>query len=342
MKKLRVLVLTHEDLVPPESLEGYSRKEIIEWKAAYDVVTTLRDMGHEIRVLGILSDLGVLRTAIEEWKPHIAFNLVEEFHGVSVYDQHVISYLELLKQPYTGCNPRGLLLTHDKALSKKILTYHRIRVPRFVVYPKGKAVRPSRRVEFPLFVKSLTEEGSVGISQASVVRSEKELRERVEFLHEQIGSHAIAEEYIEGREMYLAIIGNRRLTTLPILELEFGNIADGAEPIATYRVKWDWAYQEKHEIRTSVVGDLAPELVRKINELGKRIYRTLSLSGYARIDLRLTDDGRVYVLEANPNADISEGDEFSTAAEEAGISYPELLQKILNLGLRYQAEWRLV
>ena len=341
MKKLRVLVLMHEDLIPPESLDGYSDKEIIPWKAQYDVISGLKTLGHEVKPLGVSSDLGVIRNAIVEWKPHIAFNLLEEFHGVSVYDQHVISYLELMRQPYTGCNPRGLMLTHDKALSKKILSYHRIHVPGFAVFPPGKKIRKPSRLKFPLLVKSLVEEGSYGISQASIVSSEEKLQERVEFLQGQLSTHAIAEEYIEGREIYVAILGNRRLETLPILELVFGKMPERAPLIATSKVKWDWEYQKKHEIKTAVVKDLSPELQQKIVRLGKRIYRILSLSGYARVDLRLTDNGDVYVLEANPNADLAYGEELSEASEAAGMSYEDLVQLVLNLGLNYQAEWRM-
>jgi len=341
MRKLRVLVLMHEDHIPPDSLEGYTDKEVLPWKAEYDVVTTLRDCGHDVRPLGVHADLGVIRTAIEEWKPHIAFNLLEEFHGVAVYDHHVISYLELMKQHYTGCNPRGLMLAHDKALSKKILSYHRIRVPKFAVFPIGKKVRLPRNLNFPLFVKSLIEEGSYGISQASVVHSEEKLRERVDYLHTQLETHAIAEEFIEGREIYVAILGNRRLQALPVMELVFGNLREGAPQIATSKVKWDWDYQEKYGIDVSVLENLPSELENRIVRLAKRIYRALSLSGYGRIDFRLTEDEKLYVLEANPNADISEGEEMCIGAEAVGMSYPQLLEKILTLGLSYEEEWRM-
>lgn len=342
MRKRRVLVLMHEDSIPPDSLDGFPDKEIVGWKTEYDVVHTLKDLGHGVRPLGLRSDLGVLREAIVDWKPHVAFNLLEEFHDVGVYDQHVASYLELMRQPYTGCNPRGLMLTHDKALCKKILTYHRIRTPRFAVFPKGRSIQEPKRLAYPLFVKSLIEEGSVGIAQASVVHSFEKLKERVEFLHAEHLTHAIAEEYIEGRELYVAILGNRRLNALPIVELDFGDLSDGGAPIATSRVKWDWKYQEKHNIKINVVKDLSSEVERKVIRICKRIYRILSLSGYARIDLRLDAEGKIYVLEANPNADLAFGEEFAEAAKEDGISYEQLLQRVLTLGLNYQAEWRMV
>ena len=332
----------HEDNIPPDSLEGHSDKEVIGWRTEYDVVHTLNDIGHTVRPLGLRSDLGVLREAIVKWKPHVAFNLLEEFHDVGVYDQHVASYLELMRQPYTGCNPRGLMLTHDKALCKKILAYHRIRTPRFAVFSKGRVIREPKRLTYPLFVKSLIEEGSVGIAQASIVHSFQKLKERVEFLHAEHLTHAIAEEYIEGRELYVAIVGNRRREAFPIVELDFGDLAEGAAAIATSRVKWDWKYQKKHNIQIHLVKDLPADLEKNIFRLCKRIYRILSLSGYARIDLRLDASGRIHVLEANPNADIAYGEEFAEAAEAGGLSYEALLQRVLTLGLNYQAEWRLV
>jgi len=335
MKKLRTLVLMHEDLVPPESLEGYSDREIVKWKTEYDVVATLKDMGHEVRPLGVHDDLGVIRKALLEWKPHITFNLLEEFHGHSLFDYHVASYLELMRQPYTGCNPRGLMLAHDKALSKKLLFFHRINVPGFAVLPLGRNPGVPAKLKFPLFVKSLVEEGSYGIAQASIVNNAEKFRERVAYLHEELGTPVIAEEYIEGRELYVSILGNTRLKTLPVMELKFGSMPDAIPRIATSRVKWNWEYQKKYQIDTLVADDLALDLQNRLFRLGKRIYRILSLTGYARIDLRLTEQGQIYVLEANANPDVSYGAELASAAEAAGLNYESLLQRIINLGLQY-------
>jgi len=341
MKKLRVLVLVHEDLVPPESMKGYTDKEIIEWKTEYDVITTLGEMGHEVHPLGVHDDLGVVRKAILEWKPHIAFNLLEEFHGHSLFDYHVASYLELMQQLYTGCNPRGLMLAHDKALSKKLLSFHRINIPRFAVIPIGKRPKKPSRLKFPLFVKSLCEEGSYGIAQASVVRNEDKLGERITYLHEQLGTPVLVEEYIEGRELYLSIIGNNRLQTFPLIELQFGKAPDDMQKIATSRVKWDWEYQKKYGIDTVLARDI-PEATRsRIARLGKRIFRLLSLTGYARLDLRLTDEGRLFVLEANANPDIGYGEELSCATEATGMSYEALIQRVMNLGMRYDPRTRI-
>ena len=171
-KKLRIIVLVHQDLVPPDSLDGLSDKEKIEIKTEYDVISTLKKMGHEVYPIGLYNQLNVIGDALMQHKPHVAFNLLEEFHGYPLYDQHVVSYLELMKQAYTGCNPRGLTLAHDKALTKMILAYHRLQVPNFAVFPMNRSP-PAERLTFPLLVKSISEEGSVGISQASVVHDDR-------------------------------------------------------------------------------------------------------------------------------------------------------------------------
>ena len=336
MKRKRVLVLMHTDLMPPESLDGFSDGEIMQWKTEFDVCATLRELGHEVEPLGVSTDLNVLRHAIVDFKPHVTFNLLEEFHGEALFDQHVVSYLELMKQKYTGCNPRGLTLSHDKALSKKLLAYHRIHVPRFAVFPMKRKIRTPRGTRYPMLVKSLIEEGSVGIAQSSVVYNDEKLVERVRFIHREIGTHAIAEEYIIGRELYVGVIGNQRLTTFPVWEMTFKNLPEDAPRIATGRIKWDLKYRERAGIATGPADDLSPALQRRIDKTCKRIYRCLSLTGYARMDLRLTEDGRVFLLEANPNPDLSYGEDFAESAETAGLGYEQLLEQIMQLGLRHE------
>ncbi len=332
----RIVVLMHEDLVPPDSIEGLSDAQIAPYKTEYDVVVTLRDMGHEVLPLGVSDDLGMIRRAIEHTKPHTCFNLLEEFHGLGVYDSHVVSYLELMRQPYTGCNPRGLMLAHNKAMSKMICRYHRIPVPRFAVFPIGRKVRKPSKLAYPLLVKSLTEEGSVGISQASVVYDDEHLTERVQFIHRTVGTDAIAEQYIDGRELYVGVLGNDRLQVLPIWEMIFPKLRDEAPKIATGKVKWDTRYQKKIGLDTQMARGLDEALQRQIQHLCKRIYRSLGLSGYARMDLRLTPEGRAYLIEANPNPNLSYGEDFAESAERAGLGYDQLLHKLISLGMRYR------
>lgn len=341
MRKLRVLVLMHESLVPPDSLEGHSDDEILEWKTEFDVVNTLREMGHEVLPLGVYDDLGDLRRATEDFRPHIWFNLLEEFHGIGVYDHHVVSYLELMKQHYTGCNPRGLLLARDKPLAKKILTFHRIRSPGFFVVPRKTKTRMPAAFEFPLLVKSASEDASLGITEASVVYDHASLDDRVEQIHAETDSDALVETFIPGRELYVGVLGNRRLKVLPTWEMLFENAAPDQPQIATSRVKWDVEHQEKLGVKTQEATDLPTEIQSRIEKMSKRVYKALSLSGYARLDLRLRDDGQIFVIEANPNPNLSFGEDFAESAEVLGIGYEQLLQKIITLGLNYQAEWRI-
>ncbi|GCC49349.1 hypothetical protein chiPu_0033660, partial [Chiloscyllium punctatum] len=171
--------------------DGYSAREINEWKTEYDVVSTLRTAGHEVRPLGVQEEIKPVRDAIEGFKPHIVFTLLEEFHYDVVYDQHIASYLELMKIPYTGCNPRGLILARGKDLSKTLVHHRRVPVPAFAVFPMRRKVKRPPRLELPLIVKSLSSDGSLGISQASIVDTDEKLVERVAFIHERIGTAAI-------------------------------------------------------------------------------------------------------------------------------------------------------
>jgi D-alanine-D-alanine ligase len=333
--RLRVLGLLHHKLVPPsDATEAQARTS--EWKMEYDVVMTLRAAGHEVLPLGVAGDLTPIRKAVEEFKPHVAFNLLEAFDDVVTWDQNVVSYLELLRVPYTGCNARGLFLARDKAITKKLLTYHRVPVADFAVFPIGRPARRPRRLAFPLIVKSLTLDASIGISQASVVESDEKLAERVRFIHESIETDALVESYIEGREIYVGILGNERLTVLPTWELLFNNMPEEHRKIATERLKWSLTYQKKHGIVSDEAKELPDGIATRIQDICKRVYRNLMLTGYGRIDLRLSEAGEIYVMEANPNPQLARDEDFALAAGAAGIEYGPLLQRILSLGLRFQ------
>jgi len=282
--------------------------------------------------------LGDIRRMCEEWKPHIAFNLLEAFNDVTIFDQNVVSHLELLKLSYTGCNPRGLLLARDKSLSKKLLQYHRIPVPDFAMVARGRKPRLSKHSAFPLIVKSLTQEASIGISQASVVEDAARLAERVQFIHESIGTDAIVEQYVEGRELYCGVIGNQRAQVLPVWEMTFAKMPDDQHRIATERVKWNAKYQKKMGIATAEAQDLPPGVAEQVQHISRRAFKVLELSGYARIDLRLDAAGRVHVLEANPNPQIARTEDFAESAKHIGLTYPALLQRILTTGLRWEPE----
>ena len=301
----------------------------------YDVVRTLKVLGHEVRVIGVHDDLTPIRATMDDFKPTITFNLMEAFDDVVVFDQNVVSYLELLKVPYTGCNPRGLTLSRDKGLAKKLMAYHRIPVPDFLVVPLGNKVKLPKRLHFPLIVKSLTYESSTGISQASVVENDEQLNKRVQFIHDTIMTPAIVEEFIDGRELYVGVMGNDRLQTFPVWEMSFSKMPENNWRIATERVKWSVKYQKKHGIDTAVAA-LPDDVSAKVQHLAKRVYRALDLSGYARIDLRMKANGELSVIEANPNPQLAHGEDFAESAQRAGVTYAKLIEKIIGLGLQWQ------
>ena len=239
-----------------------------------------------------------------------------------------------MRVPYTGCNPRGLMLARGKDLSKKLLHHHRIPLPAFAVFPMRRKVRRPTRLALPLIVKSLSEDASCGISQASMVDTDEKLAERVTFIHERVGTAAIAEQYIEGRELYVGVLGNDRLRVLPVWELEFGNMGgQSARPSPPKRSSTTPTIRSGVGIDDGPAKDLAPELRARIQRTAKRIYRTLGLDGYARIDFRLSADGMPYFIEANPNPEIAQSQEFASAAQHDGLEYPDLLHRILALGI---------
>ena len=340
MKKLRLLVTVHESLIPPDTLAGKDAREIDEWRTEFDVVSHLKRAGHDVRCIGLSDSLTELRATILEWQPQLVFNLLEEFDGIAKHDQHVVAFLELLRQPYTGCNPRGLMLSRDKVLSKQLLAYHRIPTPQFAVFRRGKRVQLPRRLRYPLFVKSATDDASLAIAQASVCGDAASLKERIAFVHEQTQSDALVEEYVEGREIYVSVLGNDRLTVLPVWEMRFGSLPEGQAPIATRKVKWDRRYQARHGITTGAAAALPETVITGLARLTKRIYRALHLTGYARMDFRLREDGAIFVLEANANPNLAEEEDLARSARSGGIDYDELLARILSLGLGYQAAWR--
>lgn len=339
-KPLKVLVLLHPSLEPPATLEGQDPKSVVEWRAEYDVITTLRAAGHELRVLGVLDNLDALREAVLGWEPDVVFNMLEEFDGIVAYDQHVVGYLEMLRQPYTGCNPRGLLLSRDKSLCKQVFAFHGIPSPAFAVFRNGVVPRLPKHLRFPLFVKSTTDDASLGIAQASIVADAVQLRERVRFVFEQNHSDVLVEEFIEGRECYVGVLGNERLTSLPAWELDFGTMPTHLAPIATRKVKWDYDYRLRHRIGSRQATSLPPGTEARLGRIARQVYRALGLSGCARMDFRVRPDGSVFVLEANANPHLAAHEDFARSAAAAGIDYPSLVGRLLSLGLSYRSHWR--
>jgi D-alanine-D-alanine ligase len=341
MKKHKVLIATHASLIPPETVDGLTMQQVDAFRVEYDVRESLRRLGHEVSFAGIRDSLAPLRDAVQEGKPDLVFNLLEEFDGIVTYDHHMVGVLELLRQPYTGCNPRGMMISRDKVLTKQLLAYHRIPTPDFTVFPRGHRVKVSRKQRYPAFVKSATEDASLGIAQASVVDDAAKLKERIEFIHEQVASDALVEEYVPGREIYMGVLGNERLTVLPPRELQFGALAEGQAPIATRKVKWDRKYQARHGIQQVDAEGLPAGLEERLAAASKRIFRALHLSGYARMDFRVREDGAIFVLEANCNPNLAAIEDFAQSANRAGVSYDALIARILSLGLAWRAAWRM-
>jgi D-alanine-D-alanine ligase len=333
-RKLRVILLADEDLLPKGELKELGEKERELRKTEFDVRDAIESLGYEIYSIGVSDDLSTIRGAIDAHKPHVAFNLVEEFGGIGHFDAHVVSYLELRKQAYTGCNPRGLMLARDKALTKKVCAYHGFNVPGFAIFPQRRRVRLASGLRFPLFVKSLTEEGSAGISSGSIVHDENKLKDRVAFIHRTTQSTALAEEFIDGREIYVGVMGNDRLTVLPPWEFVMTKKDDSTPLIASSRAKWDPRYQRQVGLKTGPA-QLSRKSREKLTKASREIYRLLGMSGYARLDYRVTDDEEAYLLEANPNPQIAKDEDFALSAKYIGIDYAALIEQLMRFGMNY-------
>jgi D-alanine-D-alanine ligase len=332
---MRVTILVHKDLIPPQNVvESDYDWAKVDWVTEYEVHKCLMALGYDVQILGVSESLQKIRKHVEEFKPHVIFNLLEEFKGEAIFDQNVVSYLELLGVPYTGSNPKGLIIGRDKALSKKILSYHKIKTPRFQVFPRNKPRIKSTIKKYPVIVKCLNEEASLGISQASVVHNEEKMRARVEFIHKKFKTDAIAEEFISGREYFIGVLGNYRLEALPVWELKFEGSDHPEKEFYSTAAKFDVDYRGRKGISTGPA-DLSDEQAQAIQKLAKRAYKALGLNGYARMDIRLNSDGGIYLLEANPNPDISEFDDFSESAKKAGYTYQSLIEKIIKLGRQW-------
>lgn len=334
-KKLRVLMAFDMPYAVPRPHDYTAEFADPENYVENDVYQALVENGYEVGRVGLFDDVLPLIEEVREFKPDVVFNLVELFNGVTQWDRNIVGLIELLDIPYTGANSAALHLCNDKGLCKKILRYHRVRVPRFHAFYRGHKVWLPRTLKLPCIVKPLTEEASRGISLASVVDDEKAFLERVTMIHERMELDAIAEEYIEGRELYASVIGDQRLRVLPAREMTFGKLPEDEPRIATYKAKWDDAYRERWGITDNTFAeDLPAEVSQRIAEVCKRAYRALNIRSYARFDLRITPAGQVYVIEPNVNPCIARDDEFGQSAAKVGIAYPALIRSIVNQALR--------
>jgi D-alanine-D-alanine ligase len=297
------------------------------------VLAALDQLGHSTQQLALYDDLDLLRQKLQTFQPDVIFNLADQFRNNRAFDQNIASFLVLQGLPFTGCGSTGLTLCKCKGISKKILGYHRIGVPDFTIVHRGKRIARPRHLKLPLLVKPLKEEASYGISQASFVETDEQFKERVLFIHQSYDNDVIAEEYIEGRELYVSILGNHRLQVFPIRELVFKEVPPDEPKIATYKAKWDETYRKRWGLENRFAEGLDPAVARALEQTCKRIYRLLTIDGYARIDLRLTASNEIYFIEANPNPILAPDEDFAESALKAKISYPELIERIIRLGL---------
>jgi len=330
-KSLDIMLLVDEATVPPGDPHMLESPDVP--TTEFHVADTLRDLGHRVRVLGAGGNVAAMVQGLTAEPPNLVFNLTEHIEGNRLMDKNIAALLEMTGIPFTGAGPLGLLLCRDKRLCKQLLRAHRIRVPGFVSFPVGKRFRPPGGLVYPLVVKPAYEDGSEGISNASLVPNPRALAERVQWVHESFGQPVIAEEYVEGRELYVAVLGNTRLHVLPARECLFGS-DDKGPTMATFRVKHNEKYRRKWNIQFGFAEGLDEATLGRMQRVCKRAYRAMQLRDYGRIDLRLASDGRWVVLEVNPNPDIAYGEEVAEAAERDGIEYDDLLRRIVAMTLK--------
>ncbi|HET9294287.1 MAG TPA: hypothetical protein VFO06_08345 [Gemmatimonadales bacterium] len=307
----------------------------------YDIVVrqvtrALRRQGHQVSVLGVHSDVKRLVAGLSRRKPDLIFNLVEMFAENIFGDMAMEGFLDLLGLKYTGVGPGESYLTQDKALSKKLLAFHGILYPRFAVFARDADFETGGNLRMPLFVKPLRADASIGIHRKSLVNDMKSLMRRVAAIHDELGDSALAEEFIEGREFYVGVLGNSDPMALPPIELDFSGLPEGAPHVMDSKAKWDDESVE-YKGTKSVLADLPDELRARLQKVSVDAYRALRVRDYGRVDLRLTDTGDIYVLEVNASCYLAKDSEFAMAAGAAGIPYPALIQRIVDLAMeRYR------
>jgi D-alanine-D-alanine ligase len=301
----------------------------------YQVGAALEENGHEVLLIGIHADPREILDRCAEWRPDLVMNCVEAFRNDDHLDYLFPALLEAGGHRYTGSPPLALLVSRDKAMSKKILAFHGIQVPGFVTYRLNEEVANAPELRLPLIVKPLSADASAGIAQASVVEDLDALRERVAFIHQRFEQAAIAEEFIPGRELYASVIGNDAgLEILPLTELIFDKEkTEPEERIATQSAKWDEPYRKRKGIKNVFARPVSAAARERIDAICRTAFQALWLRDYARIDLRLTEEGEIWVLEANANPFISRGHEIANAADKAGMPYAKFVQRIVDEAL---------
>ncbi len=317
---------------PQARWHGPERRQPIDRE---QVAQALRANGYETFLHEVRDEASLL--ALARTRADLIFNMLESYEGDDAREPHVAAFLDLLELRYTGAGPQGLFLAQDKALAKKIFDFHGIRTPRFACSYRGRLDHVDD-LDFPLIVKPASEDGSVGIDAGAVVRCVRELMERVSMIQSRFHCPALIEEYIEGREMYVGVIGNEKPVALPVVELDLSRLPAGMPRIAGAEVKWAKGTEAYEVTRSAAAKDLDGETARRLQDTALQVYSSLGLRDYGRVDLRLTPDGRIYVIEANPNPWLAPEAELAIAAALAGRSYAQLIGQIVEAALaRYAA-----
>jgi len=329
---MRILVLFDTDMEPPAE-QDYARQLESSDEVEFDVARALRSRGHEVRLFGFRDDLEALVAGLRAEPVDAVFNLTERFRNLSTLDYGVTALLEMLDLPYTGASAAGLMLARNKALTKMVLAYQGLRIPHFFVCPPGQVTQRPSDVRFPLIVKPLDEDASVGIAKRSVVHDDAALVERVTFIHGRYNTAAIVEEFIAGRELYVGVIGNDPPRALPPIEMVFASDSNEESRIATFKAKWSHKYREAHDIENRIATNLSKELLDRLSEVAVRTYQVAGLRDYGRIDVRLAHDEEIYIVEANPNPYLADGEDLAWAAEEGGEEYPQLIEKVAQMAV---------
>lgn len=321
---MKITVLTYLDSTDESSREF---DEVVP-----QVARTLRALGHRVSILGVHGDVKRLIAGLSRRKPELVFNLLEMFGELVIGDIPVTGLLDLLGLRYTGCGPGELYLSQDKALSKKLLAYEGILYPRFAVFSQDSDFETGGNLRMPLFVKPLRSDASIGIGRKSLVSDALSLMKQVAAIHAECQDAALAEEYIDGREFYVGVIGNQQPTPLPPIEVDFTGFPEGAPKVLDSRAKWEESSKE-YKGTKSVIAEIPDELRAKLQRVAVDAYRALRVRDYGRVDLRLTDTGEIYVLEVNASCYLERTSEFAMAAAAAGLDYPRLIERIVNLAV---------
>jgi D-alanine-D-alanine ligase len=297
-----------------------------------EIFEALEELGHE-PFYHVLDGRQSSLNALAKCGADLVFNLTESYAGDDTKDMNIAAYLDLIGMRYTGGGPHSLFLAQDKAIAKKMFAFHGIRTPYFAIAFRGR-IEHAHDIEFPLIVKPMSEDGSIGIDADAVVTGVKQLMERVEYIQNEFDSPALIEEYIEGREIYVGIVGSyERATALPLVELDLSKLPKGTPRIASYDVKFEKHTEAYKLTKSGLVNDLDEKTVTLLSETALTAYRAVKLRDYGRIDLRLSDKGKVYVIEANPNPWLSSKQEFAMAAKASGRSYTQLIGEIVDMAM---------